>query len=82
VASALLESTLRRLRRRKVGRLVLMVRVTNEAARAFYGKYGFEKVRIVRRYYEDGSDGLLLERAVKGFDAEALRTRRQTQRKT
>src|ERR1051325_6272561 len=35
-ASALMESTLRRLRRRRVARLVLMVKVTNEAARAFY----------------------------------------------
>jgi [ribosomal protein S18]-alanine N-acetyltransferase len=56
VASALLCSTLRRLRRRKVERLSLMVRVTNVAARRFYEKFEFTKVRIVRGYYEDGAD--------------------------
>jgi ribosomal-protein-alanine acetyltransferase len=61
-ASALMESTLRRLRLRGVGRLGLMVRVTNREARAFYEKYGFRKVRTVRRYYEDGRDGWLMVR--------------------
>jgi ribosomal-protein-alanine N-acetyltransferase len=59
-ASALLESTLRRLRRRSVARFGLMVRVTNAPARAFYEKYGFRPLRTVRRYYEDGEDGLLM----------------------
>jgi ribosomal-protein-alanine N-acetyltransferase len=56
-ASALMESTLRRLRRRGIARIVLMVRVTNDTARAFYERYGFEKVRRAPRYYEDGGDG-------------------------
>jgi len=64
VASALLESTLRRLRRRRVARLSLMVRLDNTVARKFYEKYGFTKVRIVRGYYEDGADGCLLHRAL------------------
>jgi ribosomal-protein-alanine N-acetyltransferase len=59
-ASALMDSTLRRLRRRGVDRLSLMVRLDNEPARAFYGKYGFRRVRIVRRYYGDGGDALLM----------------------
>jgi [ribosomal protein S18]-alanine N-acetyltransferase len=37
-----------------------MVRQTNAPARAFYEKFGFRKVRIVRNYYEDGEDGLLM----------------------
>ena len=37
-------STLRRLRRRDVVRVVLMVKVTNAAARRFYEKSGFRKV--------------------------------------
>ena len=45
-----------------VGRLVLMVRVTNSEARAFYEKYGFRKIRTVRRYYEDDGDGWLMAR--------------------
>jgi [ribosomal protein S18]-alanine N-acetyltransferase len=56
-AKALMDSTLRRLRPRGVTRLVLMVKVTNARARAFYEKYGFKKIRIVRAYYEDGRDG-------------------------
>jgi ribosomal-protein-alanine acetyltransferase len=59
-ATLLMDSTLRRLRRRKAARLVLMVKITNTAARAFYGKYAFEKVRLVRKYYEDGADGVMM----------------------
>jgi [ribosomal protein S18]-alanine N-acetyltransferase len=57
-ASALIESTLRRLRLRQVRRFSLMVRVTNRGARAFYQKYGFEKTRLVRDYYRNGSDAV------------------------
>ena len=56
-ASALMESTLRRLRRRGIARIVLMVKATNDTARAFYERYGFKKVRRAPRYYEDGADG-------------------------
>lgn len=63
-ASALLRSTIRRLRRRKVERLSLMVRLTNTVARAFYEKFQFTKVRVVRGYYEDGADGCLLRKTV------------------
>jgi ribosomal-protein-alanine N-acetyltransferase len=66
VASALLESTLRRLRRRKVTHVSLMVRVTNAVARRFYEKYGFTKVRIVRGYYEDRADGCLMKKTLPG----------------
>jgi ribosomal-protein-alanine N-acetyltransferase len=59
-ASALMDSTLRRLRRRGVTRLALMVKVTNYRARDFYAKYGFRKLRRVSGYYEDGADGLSL----------------------
>ena len=59
-ASALMDSTLRRLRRRKIARLGLMVKVTNQRALGFYRKYGFRKLRRVPGYYEDGADGLSL----------------------
>jgi [ribosomal protein S18]-alanine N-acetyltransferase len=59
-ASALMDSTLRRLGRRKVTRFGLMVKVTNGRARGFYEKYGFRKLRRVAGYYEDGADGLRL----------------------
>ena len=61
-ASALMDSTLRRLRRRGVTRLRLMVKVTNRRALGFYEKYGFRKIRRVARYYEDGADGLSLSK--------------------
>ncbi len=63
-ASALLESTLRRLRRRSVRRFGLTVKVTNHAARAFYEKYGFHRVRTIRKYYEDGEDGIRMARVL------------------
>ena len=59
-ASALMDSTLRRLHRRGITRLGLIVKVTNQRALAFYEKYGFRKLRRVPRYYEDGADGLSL----------------------
>jgi [ribosomal protein S18]-alanine N-acetyltransferase len=64
-ASALLESALRRLARRGVGRLHLVVRVDNRAARAFYEKYGFRRLRLVRGYYEDEGDGIAMTRPVR-----------------
>jgi ribosomal-protein-alanine N-acetyltransferase len=60
----LLVSTLRRLRARKVGRLHLMVKVTNRAALRFYQSFGFRTLRRMPRYYEDGRDGFLMTRAV------------------
>ena len=58
-ASVLMDSTIRRLRRRKIDKLTLMVKVSNTPALAFYRKYGFRRLRRVSHYYEDGSDGLL-----------------------
>jgi len=56
-ASALMESMLRRLRRRGIERIGLMVKSTNDQARALYERYGFEKGKKAPRYYEDGVDG-------------------------
>jgi ribosomal-protein-alanine N-acetyltransferase len=61
-ASALMESALRRLKRRRVARLSLMVKTANREAEACYLKYGFGRLRRLRRYYEDGSDGWLMSR--------------------
>jgi ribosomal-protein-alanine acetyltransferase len=62
IASALMASTFRRLRRRDVVRFHLMVKVTNRVAIRFYEGYGFRKTRVVRRYYEDGRDGWRMEK--------------------
>jgi ribosomal-protein-alanine N-acetyltransferase len=61
-ARALMSSTLRRLRTRGVVRIGLIVKTTNAGARAFYEKCGFRKLRRVPRYYEDGTDGILMAR--------------------
>jgi ribosomal-protein-alanine N-acetyltransferase len=61
-ASALMESTLRRLRRRGIARIGLVVRAANHRARVFYVRYGFKKVRRAPRYYEDGGDGWRMAR--------------------
>ena len=62
VGSALLKSTLGRLRRLGVHRLGLMVRLTNTSARSFYEGFGFRRLRTVPQYYEDGEDGLLMSK--------------------
>jgi ribosomal-protein-alanine N-acetyltransferase len=63
-ASALMESVLRRLKRRRVARLSLMVKTANREAEACYVKYGFRRLRRLRRYYEDGADGWLMARTL------------------
>jgi [ribosomal protein S18]-alanine N-acetyltransferase len=65
-ASYLMRNTLRRLRLRGAVRLSLMVKVTNEGARRFYDRHGFRKVRKVSGYYEDGADGVLMRKELKG----------------
>ena len=62
VASSLLRSTIRRLKLRGTRRLTLMVKVTNRSARRFYEGHGFAPVRVVRGYYEDGKDAILMGR--------------------
>ena len=57
IASTLMDSTLRRLRRRGIVRFALTVKVSNHPAIRFYQGYGFHKSRVIRRYYEDGADG-------------------------
>jgi ribosomal-protein-alanine N-acetyltransferase len=61
-ASCLMRNTLRKLQLRGGVRFSLMVRVTNQAARRFYEKHGFRKVRKVPGYYEDGEDAVLMSR--------------------
>ena len=63
-ATALLASTLRRLRRRGVERIHLVVRTGNGAALSLYEKYGFRPIRRLPRYYEDGADGIAMSRKV------------------
>jgi ribosomal-protein-alanine N-acetyltransferase len=63
VARALIARTLRRLPA-GVHRAELMVRTGNAAAANLYSSLGFYRIRTVRRYYEDGADGVLMAMAI------------------
>jgi len=60
VASALLAHLLREAKNAK--RVKLEVRASNAAAQAFYKKHGFREAALLRGYYEDGEDGILMIR--------------------
>ncbi|MGH9719535.1 MAG: ribosomal protein S18-alanine N-acetyltransferase [Bryobacteraceae bacterium] len=62
VGNALLQSALRRLRRAGATEMSLIVKVTNQGAMRFYESFGFERIRRVRAYYEDGADGYLMKK--------------------
>ena len=64
VADALMRHTLRELGAAGVRRVELMVRTGNTAGAQLYRSLGFRRVRMVRRYYEDGGDGFLMARAI------------------
>ena len=44
--------------------MFLEVSLTNEAARALYGRMGFAQVGRRRRYYPDGADALVMRRDI------------------
>jgi ribosomal-protein-alanine N-acetyltransferase len=56
VAQALLNATIARLRSRGAGTLRLMVSMENEPALRFYERFGFTRLRKVKRYYGPGRD--------------------------
>lgn len=64
VADALMRHTLRALSKAGVRRAELVVRTGNTAGAQLYRTLGFRRVRLLRRYYEDGGDGVLMARAI------------------
>ena len=60
IASALLQSTRRRLLLRGVSRFCLMVKCGNVPAIRLYERFGFRRLRRSPKYYEDGSDGWIM----------------------
>jgi [ribosomal protein S18]-alanine N-acetyltransferase len=64
VARALVTSGLERLRQERVESCHLEVRMDNEGAIAFYHALGFVRTGRRRSYYRDGSDALVLSRAL------------------
>lgn len=61
VASTLLCTALKLLAERRVSRIFLEVRVSNEPALALYRKAGMRIVETMPAYYGDGEDGYRLE---------------------
>lgn len=41
-------------------KILLEVRVTNRPAITLYEQFGFKKLRVLSRYYEDGEDAYLM----------------------
>jgi len=71
VARTLLEAVLERASRTRAERMLLEVRVGNDAARAFYAAAGFAEIARRRGYYRDGSDALVLALPLPGPAAAA-----------
>jgi N-alpha-acetyltransferase 10/11 len=49
----------------KLPHMKLTVRMSNEAAIALYEKEGYRSVDIWKRYYNDGEDGLVMEKRLR-----------------
>jgi ribosomal-protein-alanine N-acetyltransferase len=61
VATALLSRLLELLKRRGMRKLLLEVKLGNEAAIGVYKKLGFSKVNVIRNYYADGSAAVKMQ---------------------
>jgi ribosomal-protein-alanine N-acetyltransferase len=57
----LVETALKIFKRYNVNLIKLEVRVSNEGAIKFYNEMGFNKKEIIKKYYEDFEDAVLME---------------------
>jgi ribosomal-protein-alanine N-acetyltransferase len=48
-----------------VREIKLEVRIKNKGARKFYKKIGFEEKEVLKNYYEDGEDAVIMRKEVK-----------------
>ena len=64
IGDRLMELAQQHLREQGATRLILEVGIYNEPAIAFYGGRGFVRQRVLPRYYRDGSDAYLMEKAL------------------
>jgi ribosomal-protein-alanine N-acetyltransferase len=62
IGTALMTYTIRQLKKLHVHRLELAVRATNAAAIRFYRHFGFDPVKRVPEYYEDGGDAIMMRK--------------------
>ncbi|MEV4011308.1 ribosomal protein S18-alanine N-acetyltransferase [Nonomuraea angiospora] len=62
IGGALLTELLAEAGRRGVREIFLEVRADNPRAQAVYRHYGFEEIGTRRRYYDDGTDAIMMRR--------------------
>lgn len=62
LGATLLEAALSKLAAQSARTVKLEVRESNDRARSLYEEFGFEPLRRVPRYYDDGEDALILVR--------------------
>lgn len=60
IARAMLDELIAEAARRGAEDIMLEVSSTNPRAQRLYARYGFEHIHTRRRYYRDGSDGLIM----------------------
>ncbi|WP_113703055.1 ribosomal protein S18-alanine N-acetyltransferase [Nonomuraea lactucae] len=66
IGGALLSELLREARSRGAREVFLEVRSDNPQARAVYEHFGFEEIGIRRRYYDDGTDAIMMRKKLDG----------------
>ncbi|MER7505674.1 ribosomal protein S18-alanine N-acetyltransferase [Nonomuraea pusilla] len=66
VGGAMLTELLAEARRRGAREIFLEVRADNAQARGVYQHFGFEEIGIRRRYYDDGTDAIMMRRKLDG----------------
>ncbi|MFI6505233.1 ribosomal protein S18-alanine N-acetyltransferase [Nonomuraea typhae] len=66
IGSAMLTELLGEARRRGAREIFLEVRSDNPRAKAVYERFGFEEIGVRRRYYDDGTDAVMMRRKLDG----------------
>ncbi|MFI7450539.1 ribosomal protein S18-alanine N-acetyltransferase [Nonomuraea sp. NPDC049714] len=66
IGGAMLAELLREARERGAREVFLEVREDNPVARGVYQHFGFEEIGVRRRYYDDGTDAIMMRRKLDG----------------
>ncbi|MBB2909484.1 ribosomal-protein-alanine N-acetyltransferase [Streptosporangium becharense] len=62
IGGAMLTDLLTEAARRGAVSVFLEVRADNPGAQAVYDRFGFERIGVRRRYYEDGTDAIMMKK--------------------
>ncbi|MFB9879117.1 ribosomal protein S18-alanine N-acetyltransferase [Planobispora siamensis] len=62
IGGAMLTELLAEAVRRGAREIFLEVRADNPSAQAMYDRFGFEAIGVRRRYYEDGTDAIMMKK--------------------